>query len=126
MYGSRIRELRKEHKLTMKQLGQRMQLAESTISGYENEIRCPDLHVLIQFTEIFDVTVDYLIGRADQFKPYPQPVQSPAWLREKNVSFPVLMMDNHIDKLTDEEAAYLKVSLEMFRGWKASRQDSRT
>jgi transcriptional regulator with XRE-family HTH domain len=126
MYGSRIRELRKEQKLTMKQLGQRMQLAESTISGYENEIRCPDLHVLIQFAEIFDVTVDYLVGRSDRFKPYPQPVQPPIWLREKNASYSVWIMDNHVEKLTEEESAYLKVSLEMFRGWQASRQGSHT
>ena len=41
--GNRIRELRKERKLTMKQLGDALGLAESTISQYENEKRIPDI-----------------------------------------------------------------------------------
>lgn len=66
MYGQRIRELRKEKKLTMKQFGEKFGLAESTISGYENETRKPDIELLEKFADYFDVKVDFLIGRDNE------------------------------------------------------------
>lgn len=63
MYGERIRSLRKHKKLTMKKLGENLNLAESTISGYENETRKPDLDTLNKFANFFEVNTDYLLGR---------------------------------------------------------------
>lgn len=60
---NRIRELRKKHKISMKELGQYVGVAESTISLYETEKRQPDNNVLIKIAEIFNVSVDYLLGR---------------------------------------------------------------
>ncbi|MGG3800639.1 helix-turn-helix domain-containing protein [Metabacillus fastidiosus] len=70
MFGERLRELRKERKLTMKELGQKFSLAESTISGYENEKRKPDLEMINSFADFFEVSSDYLLGRS----PYIQKV----------------------------------------------------
>ncbi len=60
--GNRIRELRKERKLTMKQLGDALGLAESTISQYENEKRIPDIKTWAKLSEFFHVSTDYLLG----------------------------------------------------------------
>lgn len=60
--GNRIRELRKQRKITMKQLGEIVGLAESTISQYENEKRQPDNETVFRLSEYFDVTVGYLLG----------------------------------------------------------------
>lgn len=60
--GNRIRELRKERKLTMKQLGDALGLAESTISQYENEKRIPDIKTWAKMSEFFHVSTDYLLG----------------------------------------------------------------
>lgn len=59
---NRIRELRKQRGLTMKQLGAMLGLAESTVSQYETSKRQPDNETLLKLGEIFDVTVDYLLG----------------------------------------------------------------
>lgn len=59
---NRIRELRKQHKMTMKQLGQVVGLAESTISQYETGKRQPDNETLLRLGEFFDVSVEYLLG----------------------------------------------------------------
>lgn len=127
MYGNRIRELRKRKGWTMKQLGQQLDLAESTISGYENEIRRPDLELLIRLSELFDVTVDYLIGRTDEG---PTNNLAAPELRETSASYNVAILDGRVESLTDEEARHLKNSLEMFRLWKARKEsgdeDSRT
>lgn len=49
----------------MKEFGSRFGIAESTISGYENGIRTPDLDTITKFADFFEVTVDFIIGRSD-------------------------------------------------------------
>ncbi|MCU4932824.1 transcriptional regulator [Bacillus thuringiensis] len=63
MIGENLRKLRKNQKLTMKELGQKLNLAESTISGYENGNRKPDYDTLNKFADFFEVSTDYLLGR---------------------------------------------------------------
>ena len=64
----KIKELRKANNLTMKALGDRMSIAESTVSAYENGRREPSLSTLMEFADLFGVTVDYLIGRTSTDK----------------------------------------------------------
>lgn len=68
MFGARLRELRKKKGLTMKELGKKFSLAESTISGYENGNRKPDLEMIDAFADFFEVSSDYLLGRTDRIK----------------------------------------------------------
>ena len=46
----------------MKQLGEVMGLAESTISQYENGKRQPDYETLLRLGEYFGVSVGYILG----------------------------------------------------------------
>lgn len=59
----RIREFRKQKKMTMKQLGEQIGMAESTISLYENGKREPDTTTLIKIADCLNVSVDDLLGR---------------------------------------------------------------
>ena len=63
---NRIRELRKENNITMKQLGEHLGLGESTISQYETGKREPDLKTLLKISEYFHVSVDYLLGHVSE------------------------------------------------------------
>lgn len=63
---NRIRELRKQANLTMKQLGEILGLAESTISQYETGKREPDHKTLLKISEHFHVSVDYLLGHVSE------------------------------------------------------------
>lgn len=63
---NRIRELRKQAKITMKQLGKILGLAESTISQYETGKREPDHKTLLKISEYFHVSVDYLLGHVSE------------------------------------------------------------
>jgi transcriptional regulator with XRE-family HTH domain len=56
-----LRDLRKAKGLTMKELGDLIGVAESTISQYETGKREPDFETLLKFGEMFDVSVDYLL-----------------------------------------------------------------
>lgn len=64
--ANRIRELRKQNNLTMKQLGEELGLGESTISQYENGKREPDIKTLLRISEFFHVSVDYLLGHVSE------------------------------------------------------------
>lgn len=66
MFGSRLRELRKNKNMTMKELGKKFSLAESTISGYEIGNRRPDIEMINAFADFFEVTTDYLLGRSEE------------------------------------------------------------
>lgn len=65
MLGNRIRYLRNEKGWNQEQLGKKMNLAKVTISQYENETRSPNPDIINQFADLFDVSVDYLLGRDD-------------------------------------------------------------
>ena len=53
----------------MKQLGEVLDLAESTISQYENGKRQPDNETLLRLGEYFGVTVGYILGVEEQKAP---------------------------------------------------------
>lgn len=56
-----IRELRKQHGLTMRELGEKIGVSESTISLYETGKREPNYETLLKIAELFNVSVDYLL-----------------------------------------------------------------
>ncbi|MED1201984.1 helix-turn-helix domain-containing protein [Heyndrickxia acidicola] len=80
MFGKRLRELRKKKGLTMKEFGNKFSLAESTISGYENGIRKPDIELVDKFADFFEVSSDYLLGRTDS----PNPTINSSILNQKD------------------------------------------
>lgn len=57
-----IRAARKRVGMTMKQLGQLVGVAESTISQYENGKRQPDNETLLKIAEELNTSVSYLLG----------------------------------------------------------------
>lgn len=101
MFSSRLREQRLKHNLTMKQLGVSVNLAASTISGYENGIRKPDISILFLFADTFDISVDYLLGRTDICHPNHTAIMTTECGQKLAVSL--------------EEMEYLKESLIVFR-----------
>jgi transcriptional regulator with XRE-family HTH domain len=61
--GQRIRNLRKSKGYTAKDLSRFLDMAESTVIGWEIGHRSPDLYNLARLADILCVTTDYLLGR---------------------------------------------------------------
>lgn len=61
--GKRIRYLRQQANLTQAQLGKLLDCSSSTVSLYEGGQRSPDTTMLVRLADVFDVSVDYLLGR---------------------------------------------------------------
>lgn len=65
-FGDRLRELLELNNLSQKQLGEKLNIAPSTIGNYVRNIREPDHATLIIFAEYFNVSVDFLLGNTFQ------------------------------------------------------------
>ncbi len=63
----RIKELRNEQNLTQKELAQRIHSTDKNIWAYENKIAIPPLETLIKLADFFNCSLDYLVGRSDDF-----------------------------------------------------------
>lgn len=82
---TRLRELRKERKMTQKQVAALIGITESTYCGYETGKRQPDIQKIAELSKIFGVSSDYLLG---------------------NVSDPFFVLDN--EKIKAEINSYEK------------------
>lgn len=59
---NRIKELRKKKHLTLKDMGSKLNMLDSTLSQYENEKRTPNEAAWQVLANFFNVSVDYLKG----------------------------------------------------------------
>lgn len=60
--GNRIKQLRTEYGMLQKDLAERLQLSQQTISLYESNKRQPDYDTLRTLAEFFNVSTDYILG----------------------------------------------------------------
>lgn len=65
MIGKRLNSLRKAQKITARQMAERLNCSIRTYRNYESETSFPDYSRLIQIADMFDVSIDYLLGRDD-------------------------------------------------------------
>ena len=57
-----IKRLRLQKRLTQTQLGKKLGVGTSIISGYETQDRLPSISMLIKLAAEFNVTIEYLLG----------------------------------------------------------------
>lgn len=62
-FGLRIRELRESHNMSQESFGKRVGRSKPVISSYENNLKTPPLDVLIDIANVFNVSLDYLVGK---------------------------------------------------------------
>ena len=62
--GERIQELRKKSSMTQEQLAELLRVSPQAISKWERGVANPDLYLIPDIAEIFNVSADYLLGIA--------------------------------------------------------------
>ena len=68
MIYKRIRDLREDHDLTQAQAGQKINVPQRTYAYYETGQRMVPPHVLSALADLYDVSVDFLLGRTDKMR----------------------------------------------------------
>ncbi|MEH7373117.1 helix-turn-helix transcriptional regulator, partial [Priestia megaterium] len=69
MIGARIRELRKERNMTLRELADALGVPFTTLGNYERGDRKPDLQFLLDISKYFGVSMDFL-SRTDEITSY--------------------------------------------------------
>lgn len=69
MFSSRLKEMRKNKKLSQIQLAKLLNSAQSTVSGWESGEREPDFNMVVDIAALLDTSVDYLLGNTDNPSP---------------------------------------------------------
>ena len=66
--GNRIRDLRKLNNLTQLEVSKKLNISNTTLSQYETGQRLPSDDIKIKISDIFNVSVDYLLGKSENKK----------------------------------------------------------
>ena len=78
--GERIYDLRNRNNMSQGNLADKLDVSRQTISKWENNMCLPEAEKLLQLSEIFGVSIDYILkGEAD-----PQPTQEPVYIYVKD------------------------------------------
>lgn len=64
-FGKRLRQLRQEKQLTLRELENETGITFSALGKYEREERQPDFDTLEIIAEYFGVSIDWLLGRSE-------------------------------------------------------------
>ncbi|EGL99324.1 helix-turn-helix domain-containing protein [Ligilactobacillus salivarius] len=66
MLGNNIKELRKNKRMTQKDLAEAMKVSQQTVGAWETERAIPGADTLSELADYFNVTTDYLLGRPEK------------------------------------------------------------
>ena len=85
MIGERLAELRKDYKMSQRDLAKRLDVSVQTISAYENDSSTPNDEMKIEIAKIFNISLDYLFGVINEELPLnrKKTMVLPAWLPKK-------------------------------------------
>lgn len=64
-FAMRLKKLREQKKLNQTELANLLEVSNGSISKWERGDRQPDYETLERIADIFNVTIDYLLGRSD-------------------------------------------------------------
>lgn len=114
MFGKRLKNLRENAGFTQEQLGKKLNVVKSNISMYENGTRIPNADILEQLSKIFDVSIDYLLGKTDVKKyesPYDDELEKVLFSKAKELNTEekkaILNVINAIKKDVDSKGWYI-------------------
>ena len=68
----RIRDLREDSDLTQQQMADKLFINRRTYSSYEVGSRSVPIEILSKIADIFDTSIDYLVGRTNVKSAYPK------------------------------------------------------
>src|SRR5215212_2426175 len=105
-FGSVLADLRKQvGKMTQQQLAEKLGVERGAVANYESKSKLPHLETLIKIADLFNVSLDYLVGREIRPEP-PRPVSSLTKYNEEYYSgtqlkiLPIVMNKEDEERIT--------------------------
>lgn len=66
--SKRLKSLREKHNLTQDELATKLKVSRSTISNYESGFRTPDINILREICNIYNITLDSIFSEEIEYK----------------------------------------------------------
>ena len=63
--GQRLKQAREESRYTQMVAAKKLGISNGTLSGYEREYRDPDTDILNKMADLYEVSVEWLMGRSE-------------------------------------------------------------
>jgi len=105
-FGIRLKQARKNKRLTQNEVADQLGIDFTTVSKYENDKSQPDNETLRELAGLYEVSLDWLLtGQA-----------------ASAIAANRIWVNGQPEELTDAEAVYLLESLEMYRLLQAKRK----
>jgi transcriptional regulator with XRE-family HTH domain len=104
----RLALLRKGKNLTQQDIAEAIGVTRPAYTAYESGSRKPEYDTLNKIADYYGVSIDFLLGRT-----------SVPYMEGKQVG---AVMDGRSDNLSEEEAEFLKISLETFRAYQKAKK----
>jgi len=64
-FGERLKILRKDFDISQDELGKKIGVARTSVANYETNRNYPTSEVLEKLSDVFSVSIDYLLGKTD-------------------------------------------------------------
>lgn len=103
--GKRIKQFRKERGLTQEQLAEKLNVSQNTIAKIESGLRRPSIDFLLELSEFFGVSTNYLVLGI-------HPEDMGGSLNEK-IDEAITQIDSTIEKLLIKREELLKMKSEL-------------
>ena len=107
--GAQIKQLRLAAGMTQRELAQRINVGNTTLSQYESGARVPSDEVKLKIAMVFGVSVDYLLGATDSREPKSKmPAASAVAQRPAEVA-----ITGELHNLSDRQLGYIQALKEL-------------
>lgn len=70
----RLKEIREDRDLFQSDIAKKLKIKQQQYSEYEIGKRLIPINYLSELADIYDVSIDYLLGKTDIMKPYPKSI----------------------------------------------------
>lgn len=105
----RIKALREREGFTQEALADKLNISKQTVSNYETDAREPDIEKLLKMSEIFKVSVDYILGKSNYFNSRDEAAQEIGLTKD---AAEVLSRFNDYEKI-----GFSEFVVSMYSGW---------
>lgn len=68
----RIKQLREDKDLTQRYMANKLNMKQPQYARYESGKRDFPIDILIKIADIYNTSLDYMVGRTNEVKPYPK------------------------------------------------------
>lgn len=123
--GKNIKKFRLLKGWSQQQLGEKMGVSRQTITNWETDYRDPDLEKAFKLAEIFDISLEELLGQ-DNTKKFSSEIvtYNNNKLKTRFGNHKVDVLHRELDILTDEELDEIEFALEVIKAKREKRKNN--